>query len=55
MNWSGDNCMKIIPGKYHLLLPGNDSSKIPTEIKCSLEVNGIKIDNNLNSKEHIEF
>ena len=28
LNWFSDNSMKANPGKYHLLLSGNDSSKI---------------------------
>ena len=28
LNWFNDNSMKAYPGKYHLLLFGNDSSKI---------------------------
>ena len=51
--------MKANPGKYHLLLSGNYSSKITiwnetiSSIKCE-KLLGIKIDNNLNFKEHIE-
>ena len=51
--------MKANPGKYHLLLSGSDSSKITIGIKtissskCE-KMLGIKIDNNLNFKEHIE-
>ena len=55
--------MKANPGKYYLLLSGNDSSKIKIGDKtiCLLQkcenakkLLGIKIDNNLNFKEHIE-
>ena len=51
--------MKANPGKYHLLLSGNDSSKIKIGDKtiCSSKCEkllGMKIDNNLNFKEHIE-
>ena len=51
--------MKVNPGKYHLLLSGNDSSKITngskmiSSSKCGKPL-GIKIDNNLNFKKHIE-
>ena len=37
MNWFKDNSMKANPGKYHLLLSGNGSSK--TTIKQFLIVN----------------
>ena len=54
------NCnMKANPGKYHLLLSGSDSSKITignktvSSSKCG-KLLGIKIDSNLNFKEHIE-
>ena len=51
--------MKTNPGKYHLHLSGSDSSKITIGnkiISCSKceKLLGIKIDNNLNFKEHIE-
>ena len=52
--------LKLTVGKYHLLLSGNDSSKMTignktiSSSKCE-ELLGIKIDNNLNFKKHIEF
>ena len=52
--------MKANPGKYYLLLSGNDSSKITvgnepiSSSKCE-KLLGIKIDSHLNFKEHIEF
>ena len=51
--------MKANPGKYQFLLPGSDSSKITIGNKTISISNcekllGIKIDNNLNFKEHIE-
>ena len=51
--------MKSNPGKYHLFLSANDSSKIRignktiSSSKCE-KILVIKIDNNLNFKEHIE-
>ena len=51
--------MKANPGKYYLLLSGSDSSKITirnktiSSSKCE-KLLGIKINNNLNFKEHIE-
>ena len=51
--------MKANPGKYHLILSGNDSSKITvgnetiSSSKCE-KLWGIKIDSYLNFKEHIE-
>ena len=51
--------MKANLGKYHLLLSGSDSSKITignkaiSSSKCE-KLLGIKIDNNLNFKEHSE-
>ena len=51
--------MKANPGKYHLLLTGNDSSKITvgnktiSSSKCK-KLLEIKIDSHLNVKEHIE-
>ena len=59
LKWFNDNSMKANPGKYHLLLSGSDSSKITignktiSSSKCE-KLLGIKIDNNLNFKEHIE-
>ena len=59
LKWFNDNSMKANPGKYHLLLSGSDSSKITiknktiSSSKCD-KLLGIKIDNNLNFKEHIE-
>ena len=59
MNWLNDNSMKANPGKYHLLLSGNDSSKITvgnetiSRSECE-QLLGIKIDSHLNFKEHIE-
>ena len=52
--------MKANPGKHHLLLSDNDSLKITIENKtvsnCKFEKpSGIKIDNNLNLNEDIEF
>ena len=51
--------MKANPGKHHLLLSDNDSSKITIENKTIYNRKfekplGIKIDNNLNLKEDIE-
>ena len=43
--------MKANPGKYHLLLSGSDSI---SSSKCEKHL-ALKIDNNLNFKEHIEF
>ena len=51
--------MKANPGKYHLFLSGNNSSKITngnetvSSSKCE-KLLGIKIDSHLNFKEHIE-
>ena len=51
--------MKANPGKYHLLLSGNDYSKITvgnattSSSKCEKRL-GIKLDSHLNFKEHIE-
>ena len=51
--------MKANSGKYHLLLSGNDSSKITlgnetiSSSKCE-KLLGIKLDCRLNFKEHIE-
>ena len=59
MNWFNDNSMKANPGKYYLLLSGNDSSKITvgnesiSSSKCE-KLLGIKIDSHLNFKENIE-
>ena len=59
LNWFKDYSMKANPGKYHLLLSGNDSSKISngnetiSSSKCE-KLLGIKIDSHLNFKEHIE-
>ena len=50
--------MKANPGKYHLILSGNDSSKITvgnetiSSSKCE-KLWRIKIDSYLNFKEHI--
>ena len=58
-NWFNDNCMKANPGKYHLLLSGNDYSKIIvgnetiSRSKCGKLIE-IKIDNHLNFKDHFE-
>ena len=52
--------MKANPAKYHLLLSANDSSKITVgnktifSSKCE-KILGIKVDNHLNFKEHIEY
>ena len=59
MNWFKENSTKANPGKYHLLLSDNDSSNITIRNKSipnsKSEKNlGIKLDNNLNFKEHIE-
>ena len=58
LNWF-INGMKANPGKYHLILSGNDSSKITVgnETISSSKFEklwGIKIDSYLNFKEHIE-
>ena len=59
LNWFKDYSMKANPGKYHLFLSGNDSSKITngnetvSSSKCE-KLLGIKIDSHLNFKEHIE-
>ena len=59
LKWFIDNSMKSNPGKYHLFLSANDSSKIRignktiSSSKCE-KILVIKIDNNLNFKEHIE-
>ena len=59
LNWFNDNSMKANPGKYHLLLTGNDSSKITvgnktiSSSKCK-KLLEIKIDSHLNVKERIE-
>ena len=58
LKWFNDNNMKANPGKYHLPLSGSDSSKIIignkiiSSSKCKKPL-WIKIDNNLNFKEHI--
>ena len=60
MKWFNDNSIKANPGKFHLLLSGTDSSKIKigckkiSSRKCE-KLLGIKIGNNLNFKEHIEY
>ena len=57
LNWF-INSMKANPGKYHLILSGNDSSKITvgnetiSSSKCE-KLWRIKIDSYLNFKEHI--
>ena len=58
LNWFNNNSMKANPGKYHLLLSSNDSRKITIGNKKISshkfkKLLGIKIDNNLNYKEHI--
>ena len=59
LNWFNDNIRKANPGKYHLLLSGNDFCKKTNEIetistnKCEKHL-GIKIDNNLNFIENID-
>ena len=59
LNWFNDDSMKANPCKYHLLLFGNDSSKITVgndtiySSKCE-KLLVIKIDSHLNFKEHIE-
>ena len=59
LNWFNNNSMKTNPGNYHLLLSGNDSSKITvrneiiSSCKCE-NLLGIKIDSHLNFKEHVE-
>ena len=59
LRWFDDNSMKASPDKYHLLLFGSYSSKIKignktiSSSKCK-KLLVIKIDNNLNFKEHIE-
>ena len=59
LNWFKDYSMKANPGKYHLFLSGNNSSKITngnetvSSSKCE-KLLGIKIDSHLNFKEHIE-
>ena len=58
--WFNDNSMEANSGKYYLLLSGSDSSKITignktiSSSKCG-KLLGIKIDHNLNFKEHIAF
>ena len=56
MNWFNDNSVKANPGKYYLLLSGNDSSKIRVgnEISKCEKLLGIKIESHLNFKENIE-
>ena len=51
LKWFNHNSMKANPGKYHLLLSGSDSI---SSSKCEKHL-ALKIDNNLNFKEHIEF
>ena len=59
LNWFNGNSMKANPGKYHLLLPGNEPSKTTvgdekiSSSKCE-KVLGFKTDSHLNFKEHIE-
>ena len=59
LNWFNGNSMTANPGKYHLLLPGNEPSKTAvgnekTPIsKCEKRL-GFKTDSHLNFKEHIE-
>ena len=59
MNWINGNSIKVNPGKYHLLLSGNNSSKITVDnetissSKCE-KLLGIKKDSHLKFKEHIE-
>ena len=56
LNWFNDDSMKANPCKYHLLLFGNDSSKITVgndtiySSKCE-KLLVIKIDSHLNFKE----
>ena len=59
LKWFNESSIKANPGKYHLLLSGGDSSKITIGNKTISsskyeKLLGIKIDNNLNFKEHIE-
>ena len=59
MNWSNENSIEANPGKCHLLLSGNDSSKMTVgneTISCSKceKLLGIKIVSYLKFKEHIE-
>ena len=59
LKWFNINSIKANPGKYHLLLTDSNSNKIKignktiSSSKCEKRL-GIKIDNNLNLKEHIE-
>ena len=59
LNWFNNNRLKSNPGKFHLLLSGNDSSEVTTrnktisDSKCE-KLLGTKIDNSLIFKEHIE-
>ena len=60
LSWFNKNIMKTNPGKYHLFLSGNDSSEIAIgnktffSGKCEKRL-GIKLDNNLSVKEHIDL
>ena len=59
LKWFNNSSMKTNPVKYHLLLSGSDTGKITignkiiSSSKCE-KILGIKIDNSLNFKEHIE-
>ena len=50
--WFRNNCMKVNPDKFHLLL--SDKKVIKLSSTCSEKFFGIKIDNKLTLEEHVE-
>ena len=50
--WFQNNCMKVNPDKFHLLL--SDKKVIKLSSTCSEKFFGIKIDNKLTFEEHVE-
>ena len=49
--WFGNNCVKVNPDKFHLLLNGKISHQVNI---CNKKFWGIKTDNELTFKEHVE-
>ena len=57
--WFRNNCMKVNPDKFHLLLSDKKSHQVDIcneklSSTCSEKFLGIKIDNKLTFKEHVE-
>ena len=57
--WFRNNCMKVNPDKFHLLLSDKKSHQVDICNKkfsstCSEKFLGIKIDNKLTFEEHVE-